>query len=59
MGEELYAASAYLSREPLMVGALKGEDVGKVVFMILLVGGSLAALALNWNVRQILSTTGQ
>jgi hypothetical protein len=58
MGEELYAASAYLSREPLMVGALKGEDVGKLIFMILLVAGTLVALTFNWDARQILATTG-
>lgn len=58
MGEELYAASAYLSREPLMVGALKGEDVGKLIFMVILVAGTIAALATGWDARQILSTTG-
>lgn len=31
IGEELYAASAYLSREPLMLGALKGQDYGKAI----------------------------
>jgi hypothetical protein len=59
MGEELYAASAYLSREPLMVGALKGEDVGKVIFMVILVVGTIVALATGWDARQILSTTGR
>ena len=29
MGEELYAASAYLSHEPLMLGGLKGQDLMK------------------------------
>jgi hypothetical protein len=58
MGEELYAASAYLSREPLMVGALKGEDIGKLVFMVLLVVGTIVAIAFDWDARQILATTG-
>lgn len=31
MGEELYAASAYLSHEPLLLGALKGQDLMKVL----------------------------
>lgn len=29
IGEELFAASAYLSREPRQLGSLKGQDVGK------------------------------
>ena len=29
LGEELYAASAYLSREPRLLGSLKGQDIGK------------------------------
>ncbi|MBD3233768.1 MAG: hypothetical protein GF315_08605 [candidate division Zixibacteria bacterium] len=39
MGEELYAASAYLSREPLLLGGLKGQDWMKVLFVILIVLG--------------------
>lgn len=31
IGEELYAASAYISREPMLLSAVKGEDVGKIV----------------------------
>jgi hypothetical protein len=41
IGEELYAASAYLSREPRMLGSLRGQDVAKAFLMILLVVGSL------------------
>ncbi|MBD3169589.1 MAG: hypothetical protein GF307_08910 [candidate division Zixibacteria bacterium] len=33
MGEELYAASAYLSREPLLLGGLKGQDWMKVLII--------------------------
>jgi hypothetical protein len=36
MGEELYAASAYLSREPLLLGALKAQDYGKLIALALL-----------------------
>jgi len=31
IGEELFAASAYLSREPKLLGSLKGQDVGKAL----------------------------
>lgn len=39
MGEELYAASAYLSREPLLLGGLKGQDWMKVLIVILILLG--------------------
>lgn len=48
IGEELYAASAYISREPLMLGALKGQDWAKFTIMVLLV--LLSALALMFRV---------
>jgi hypothetical protein len=36
IGEELFAASAYLSREPKLLGSLKGQDIGgKLVFISL------------------------
>ncbi len=36
IGEELYAASAYLSREPLLLGSLVGQDYGKLVIIVVL-----------------------
>lgn len=39
IGEELFAASAYLSKEPHQLGSLKGQDLGKAVFVIVLVIG--------------------
>jgi len=58
MGEELYAASAYLSREPLMLGALKGQDAGKLVFMALLVAGTIFSLITGLDAGWLLSTSG-
>ncbi len=43
MGEELYAASAYLSREPVLLGTLKGQDIGKLAIGLVIVIGVLAA----------------
>jgi uncharacterized protein DUF6754 len=43
IGEELYAASAYLSREPVLVGTLRGQDIGKAFIMSVLVFGTLLA----------------
>jgi hypothetical protein len=45
IGEELFAASAYLSGEPHQLGSLKGQDAGKVLAGLLLSVGSLAATA--------------
>ena len=41
MGEELYAASAYLSGEPLQIGSLKGQDAVKAAIMLLIAAGTL------------------
>ena len=42
IGEELYAASAYLSREPRLLGSLRGQDIGKIVLMAVLLLGTVA-----------------
>lgn len=45
IGEELYAASAYLSRHPILVGTLRGQDLGKAFLLIaLILGTGLATL---------------
>jgi hypothetical protein len=45
MGEELYAGSAYLSREPIMTGGLKGQDFIKMLITIgIIVGVVLASI---------------
>jgi hypothetical protein len=43
IGEELFAASAYLSQEPDQLGTLKGQDVGKIIVAVGLVVGVIAA----------------
>ena len=43
IGEELYAASAYLSREPVQVGTLRGQDIGKIIIMTAIGVGTLVA----------------
>lgn len=39
IGEELFAASAYLSREPKLLGSLKGQDFGKAIFLAAIILG--------------------
>jgi len=34
MGEELFAASAYLSREPVLLGSIKAQDITKAIIMM-------------------------
>jgi len=41
MGEELFAAGSYLSKEPLMLGSLKGQDWMKVFLVICILLGVL------------------
>lgn len=45
MGEELYAASSYLSKEPLMLGSLKGQDLMKIVLVGLMILGAILTTA--------------
>jgi hypothetical protein len=52
IGEELYAASAYLSQEPIQLGSLKGQDFGKLIFVIVIILGvldRLIGLDILWN----------
>ncbi len=44
IGEELYAASAYLSDNPMLKGGLKGQDVLKIVVIGVIVIASILAL---------------
>ncbi|MBN2620621.1 hypothetical protein JXB22_05955, partial [candidate division WOR-3 bacterium] len=44
IGEELYAASAYLSRDPLLLSTLKGQDWGKMLILTILIIASILIL---------------
>jgi hypothetical protein len=52
IGEEFFAASAYLTGTPEELGSLKGQDVGKIIVAGGIVGGvvaiTLATLILNY-----------
>jgi hypothetical protein len=41
IGEELYAASAYLARNPRLVGSLKSQDAGKLLLFIAFIIGTI------------------
>lgn len=44
IGEELFAASAYLSESPEELGSLKGQDIGKLIGACVIVAGCLLSL---------------
>ena len=45
IGEELFAASAYLSKEPHQLGSLKGQDLGKALFVLVLLAGIILEMS--------------
>jgi hypothetical protein len=49
LGEELFAASAYLSREPKLLGSLKGADLLKVLLLLIITAGcALETFGVHW-----------
>ncbi|MFA6720881.1 MAG: DUF6754 domain-containing protein [Candidatus Cloacimonadaceae bacterium] len=49
IGEELYAASAYISRDPQQLGSLKGHDFGKLlVILLVLFGVIMEIIGAGW-----------
>jgi hypothetical protein len=57
IGEELYAASAYLSQEPKQIGPLKAQDLGKIIILIFIVAGVLGITFFGWEWIKALATT--
>ena len=52
IGEELFAASGYLSQDLQVIGSLKGSDLSKIIIIaILLLGVILALFAQGWFVE--------
>ncbi len=48
IGEEFYAASAYLSREPKLLGSIKAQDWGKLgLITLIILGGFFASLHID------------
>ena len=56
IGEELYAASAYLSREPVLLGSIRGQDIFKALCIVVGITGIVFATFGNPWVAQILQT---
>lgn len=52
IGEELFAASGYLSQDPQVIGSLKGSDISKIIIIsIIMIGVLLAVLGQAWFVN--------
>jgi hypothetical protein len=45
LGEELFAASAYLSKDPLVLGSIKGQDMVKAVILVAIILGVIIVSA--------------
>jgi len=58
IGEELFAASAYLSHEPKQLGSLKGQDLGKAVIMAALIIGFIIQVLGIFNFASLFSVAG-
>jgi hypothetical protein len=49
IGEELYAAGAYLSREPVLLGSMRGQDIAKALLIVVGISGIVAvSLGATW-----------
>ena len=53
IGEELYAASAYLTRDPMMIGTLKAQDYTKLLIILFIIIGTILSSVnitffINW-----------
>jgi hypothetical protein len=55
IGEELFAASAYLSKNPQQIGSLKGQDFGKILAISLIVCGVILEIVGVSIIKDILS----
>ena len=45
IGEELYAAGASLSADPVQIGSIRGQDIAKAIFIIMVIIGVILKLA--------------
>lgn len=55
IGEEMLAASAYLSKDPDMVGTIKGEDAGKLIILLfILIMVILGSIGYIFNIAPII-----
>ena len=49
IGEEIFAAGAYLSEDPVHTGSLRGQDIGKLIIILIVIVGILHATVLSFK----------
>jgi hypothetical protein len=49
IGEEVFAAGAYLSHDPVQRGSLRGQDVAKMILLCVMIAGVVIATANPWD----------
>ncbi len=54
IGEELYAAGASLSQDPVQIGSIRGQDIAKAIFFFYIVAGVILKLLGNDLLERIL-----
>ncbi len=55
LGEEIYAAGALVSRDPVMLGSISGEEIGKWLSVVLIIlGAVLSFVGLHVNLANLL-----
>lgn len=59
IGEELYAAGAYLSRDAVEVGTIRGQDFAKLVLLFLLIAGSIAGVIWSGSLNPVEGLLGR
>ena len=62
IGEEFFAASAYLSQKPDLLGIIRGQDIIKLVMIAMIILGTLLRLfhdlgVINFNILDFLTIT--
>ncbi len=55
IGEELYAASAYLSKNPSEIGTIKSEDIAKILLVLFILIGSILITLSEYGFMQNLA----
>ncbi len=55
LGEELYAASAYLSKEPILLGSIKAQDITKAIILTIM-GAGIVLYAFGIDFVRVLLT---
>jgi len=56
IGEEFFAASAYLSEDPKLLGSIKGQDVGKFIFLLAILIGVILITAGIYDLSKFFAT---